>query len=172
MSMGIVRDLGPCQIDWGADNLGAIFGDVKMASSENAVDIFEAAYGQTPVDAVFTGAGPVEVTVPFTRQTLANLVKILPGGSLSGSSGVVVMANTVGKTMYDLSKPLFIKPLVNGTAVANGYWLRVEHAYPMPELDITFNNADQRVYNVRFRGFADATTKKTWSAGKVNASTT
>lgn len=171
--MGPIRDLGPCLVAWGATDLGAIFGDVKFAYSDQAVDIFEAAFGQTPVDSVFVGAGLVEVVVPFTRSTLANLLLLIPGSSSSGAgSGLKVNANSVGKTMYDLSKPLFVKPVVNGVAVANGSWLRLEHAYPMPEFDITFNNADQRVYNVRFKGFPDATSRKSWSIGKVNAGTT
>ena len=172
MGMGVIRDLGPCQIDWGATNLGAIFGDVKFSYSDQSADVFEAAYGNTPVDSVFTGAGLVEVVVPFTRMSLANLLLVIPGGCLSGTSGVFVKTNSVGMTMYDLSKPLFIKPVVAGVASANGNWLRLEHAYPMPEFDITFNNSDQRVYNVRFKGFPDATTRKSWSVGKVNITTT
>lgn len=171
MPLGPARDLGPCIIEWGATDLGAYWEDVRFKFETGSADVFEAAMGNMPVDAVFTGASVVEVTVPFTRITLANLALIIPGGSVSGSSGVVVYDN-VGTSMYDLAKPLFIKPVVNGVAVVNGNWLKIEKTYPIPNYDLAYNLKDQRVYPTTFKCFPVATTRKIWSVGKVNTSTT
>ncbi|MFA5186612.1 MAG: hypothetical protein WC551_09070 [Patescibacteria group bacterium] len=175
MSMGPARDLGPCILAWGADTLGPFWEEVRFKFEETFAEVFESAFGTTPVDTVFTGSGPCELTVPFTRITLAQLISLTQGGSQSGtapSGNMTVDAIAQGVAMYDNSKPLFVKPIVAGVAAANGSWLRLEHAYPVPLYDIVYNNKDQRVYNVVFKGFPDATTRKQWSVGKVNGATT
>lgn len=171
MAIGPARDLGPCELAWGPDTLGPFWEEVKFKFEETFVEVFEAAFGVTAVDAVFTGSGPCELTVPFTRITLAQLIALTQGGSQSGvapSGNMTVDARAVGTAMYDGSKPLFVKPIVAGVAAANGAWLRLEHAYPVPTYEITYNNKDQRVYLVTFKCFPDATTRKQWSVGKVN----
>jgi hypothetical protein len=172
MSMGPARDLGPCILAWGADTLGPYWEEVRFKFDVRYAEVFESTFGAHAVDAVFTGVGECELTVPFTRVTLAQLTALIAGASTSGSSGVVVKDNMIGTTMYDLSKPLFVKPIVAGVAVANGSWLRIDHAYPIPSFDIAYNNKDQRVYNVMFKAFPDATTRKTWGVGKVPTGTT
>lgn len=172
MSLGPSRDLGPCIIEWGTTDLGAYWEEVRFKFETGFADVFEAVMGNMPVDSVFTGASNVEVTVPFTRITLANLASIIPGGSASGSSGVVVYDNQVGLSMYSLAKPLFIKPTTNGVAAVNGCWLKIEKTYPIPNYDLAYNLKDQRVYPTTFKCFPDATTKKVWSIGKVNTTTT
>lgn len=179
--MGPARDLGPCQIEWGTDNLGEFWEGIEFKFEEGFADVFEARFGQAPVDSVLIGAGTCELTVPFTRTSLANLTKLLPGGSESGSSGVVVYGDMVGTSLYSLAKPLFLKPLLGivtptkhgGSAVAaNGSWLKIEKAYPIPNFTLAYNIRDQRVYNVVWKCFVNATNHKIWSVGKVDTTTT
>lgn len=175
MALGPARDLGPCILAWGADTLGSFWEEVRFKFEEAFAEVFEAAFGTSAVDAVFVGSGPCELTVPFTRITLAQLLALTLGGSQSGtapSGNITVYDKNLGTAMYDLSKPLFVKPIVAGVAAANGSWLRLEHAYPVPLYDIVYNNKDQRVYNVLFKCFPDATTRKRWSVGKVNSAST
>lgn len=171
MPLGPSRDLGPCIVEWGTTDLGAYWEELRVRFEVGAADVFEALFGTMPVDSVITGVSAMEVTAPFTRITLANLASIIPGGSESGSSGVVVYDN-VGASLYDLAKPLFIKPVVNGVAAANGNWLKIEKTYPIPNYDLAYNLKDQRVYPTTFKCFPHATTRKVWSIGKVNTTTT
>ncbi len=171
MPLGPARDLGPCELAWVA-TLGPFWEEVRFKFEETFAEVFESAFGTTPVDAVFTGSGPCELTVPFTRITLAQLTSLTQGGSTSGSSGTVVDDRAQGTAMYDLAKPLLVKPIVAGVASANGNWLRLERAYPVPSYELVYNNKDQRVYNVTFKCFPDATTRKLWSIGKVDATLT
>jgi len=69
--------------------------------------------------------------------------------------------------MYDNGRPLYIKPIEDGVAVANGRWLRLEHTYPEPNYDVEFNLTGQRVYGISFKALPDATTKQLFSLGKV-----
>ena len=179
--MGPARDLGPCQVEWGSTNLGVYYEGVEFKFEEGFTDVFESKFGQMPVDSVLIGPGACELTVPFTRLTLANLAKILPGGSESGSSGVVVYGDMVGASMYNLSLPLFVKPLLgtitpakHGSSIvaANGSWLKIEKAYPIPNFALAFDTKNQRVYNVTFKCFPNAANNKIWSIGKVDVTTT
>ncbi len=171
MGLGPARDLGPCILAWGAATLGPFWEEVRFKFEETYAEVFESAFGTTPVDAVFTGSGACELTVPFTRINLAQLTVLIRGASNSGTSGTDVQALALGDAMYTNSLPLFVKPIVAGVAAANGSWLRIEHAYPIPSLEVVYNNRDQRVYNTVFKGFPDATTRKLWSVGLVNPAT-
>jgi len=174
MGMGPARDLGPCILVWGATTLGSFWEEVRFKFDTQFAEVFESAFGTTPVDGVFTGMGPCELTAPFTRITLAQLTSLIAGGSNSGgaSGNVTVKANAMGNNMYDSTLPLFVKPIVAGAVASNGSWLRIDHAYPVVSFDLVYNNKDQRVYNVTFKAFPDATTRKLWSVGKVNGAAT
>ena len=174
-NMGPTRDLGPAIVAWGATTISEIFEEVRLTlTGADPGEVFEAIHGSTPVDHVMTGYSACSVTVPATRIALATLALLLPGGTNSGgASGFVGIKplGAVGLSMYDLGKPLFIKPIVAGVAAANGQWMRLERAYPVPNFDVAFNLKDQRVYGLTFRAHPDGTSGLLWSAGKVAAGT-
>lgn len=174
MGLGPTRDLGPAIVTWGATTIAEIHDEVRWRFEGMNAEVFEALYGGTPVDTVFLGYSACEITVPATRIALATLSTLLPGGTNSGgASGYVGVkaAGTgaeTGRSMYDNGLPLFIKPIVDGIAAANGKWLRLEHTYPTPNFDVAFNLRDQRVYGLTFKAHPDETTKLLWSVGTVN----
>ena len=170
MAMGPLRDLGPCQVWYGDTpaNIGNVFGTVTMRFTQEDADVFEAAYGRTPVDSVCMGSGPTEVTVPFTRLGLADLAAILPGGSNTSASGNVnLTANAkVGTSQYDNAAELILKPIVDGSVSAELYWLHIPKAYPRADYEITYDTeTGQRIFNTVFKGFPDASTGITWRIG-------
>ncbi|MDD4984334.1 MAG: hypothetical protein PHQ43_00895 [Dehalococcoidales bacterium] len=168
--LGPTRDLGPAVVAWGGTALSHIYEEVRLTLTGMSAEVFEALYGGTPVDTVHLGYSACEVSVPLTRETLANLATVMPGGTNSGgASGFVGVKPhlSVGLSMYDNGLPLFIKPVVAGVACDNGHWLRLERTYPEVNFDIAFNLRDQRVYALRFKAHPDATNNLLWSAGKV-----
>ena len=172
-TMGPTRDLGPAIVDWGSDTLSEIFEEVRLTlNSGEAGQVFEAIHGSTPVDTIISGYSECSITVPATRVTYAILATLLPGGSASGNSGVAILPSKVtGISMYDSGLPLLVKPIIAGVAADNGTWMRLEHTYPQVNWDVVFNLRDQRVYGFTFHAHPDATSKKLWSAGKVNVGT-
>lgn len=176
MGLGPTRDVGPAIAVWGSTTVEEIFEEVRWAFEGSFAEVKEAIYGNTAVDRVFMGYTACNVTIPATRIALATLSTFLPGGTNSGgASGYVgVKAGgsgaALGRSMYDNGLPLFIKPIVDGVAVANGKWLRLERAYPTPNFDVVFNVNDQRVYGLTFHAHPDATSKLLWSMGTVNTS--
>jgi len=172
---GPTKDLGPAIVVWGTNTIAEIFEEVRLTlTGAEPGEVFEALYGATPVDRITLGYSACNVTVPGTRHTLSLLATILPGGSLStDNSGVVLKPGSeVGRSMYDNGLPLFVKPIVDGAACANGHWMRLEKAYPVVNYDVVFDLKTQRVYGLTFHAHPLATTKLIWSAGHVNESPT
>lgn len=173
MPFGPTRDLGPAIAVWGATEIQEIFDEMRWTLTGEDAKVFEMLYGATPVDDIFLGYSACEITIPATRIALATLATILPGGTNSGGASGAVQVKAagvgaeVGRSMYENGLPLFVKPIVDGVAVANGKWLRLEHTYPVPNFDVTFNLRDQRVYGLTFKACPDATTKQLFSVGSV-----
>lgn len=172
-TMGPTRDLGPAIVAWGATVISEIFEEVRLTlTGADPGEVKEAIYGDTPVDRIMLGYSACNVTVPATRIAFATLATLLPGGCTSGATGVVIKPGlSVGLSMYDNGRPLFIKPIIGGVAAANGRWMRLERTYPVPNFDVVFNLRDQRVYGLTFHAHPDATSKVLWAAGMVNAAT-
>jgi len=173
-NMGPTRDLGPAIAAWGGTTIAEIFEEVRLTlTGADPGVVTEALHGATPVDHAVLGYSECSVTIPATRIALATLAALLPGGTVSGTTGVVIKPlYSVGLSMYDNGLPLFIKPIVAGVAAANGSWMRLERTYPTPNFDVVFNLTDQRVYGLTFMAHPNATSEVLWSAGEVNAATT
>lgn len=179
MGFGPTRDKGPAIAQWGSTVIEEIFDEIRWTLTGENGEVFEMKYGATPVDTVFFGYSACEVTIPATRTALSTLATLLPGGTNSGgqyTTGAVEVkvAGTgaeVGRSMYENGLPLFIKAIVDGVAVANGRWLRLERTYPTPNFDVVFNLPDQRVYGLTFKAHPDATSKQLFSLGFVATGT-
>ena len=173
MGFGPTRDLGPAIAVWGSTEIQEIFDEIRWTLTGEDAKVMEMLYGATPVDDIFLGYSACEITIPATRITLATLATLLPGGTNSGGSTGAVQVKAagagaeVGRSMYEEGLPLFIKPIVDGVAAANGKWLRLEHTYPVPNFDVVFNLRDQRVYGLTFKACPDATSKQLFSMGNV-----
>ncbi len=162
MVMGQLRDKGPCEVWYGTKGaeayLGPYWESVMMRTASTSSDVNESSQGTTPVDSIITGYGLTEVTVPFTRINLANLAIVIPGASTSGSGFKAIPSVEVGRSEYDNSKSLILKPIVDGDETADqSEWLQFDHAYPNVDMEIVYDNDGQRVFNVIFKCFPDAT---------------
>lgn len=162
MVMGQLRDKGPCEVWYGTkgaeDPLGPYFETVTMRSTSTKSDVFESSQGTTPVDSIITGYGETTVTVPFTRMGLTELAIVIPGASVSGSGFKAVPSEELGRSEYDNSKSLILKPIVDGVPSTDvSEWMQFDHAYPNAEIEIVYDNDGQRIFNIVFCCFPDAT---------------
>lgn len=148
-----IGDLGPCQVLWGGEDLGATLGGVTFKEEVTSVDIKEDGHGETPVDAVFTGR-KVTIECKFTRSSLEQLEAMITG-SVAGATNLKVV-NTVGDQMFANAEELILKPLVNNVASATATeWLHVHKTYPVAAVEFGYDNSGQRIINVTFRAFPD-----------------
>jgi len=151
------KDLGPCSVLWDLAlanlELNPTFGGVKFKDDLATADVKEDGHGETPVDAVTIGRIS-EITVPMTRSSLAQLEAAIKG-AVAGVSNLKV-SNDVGTSLFPLAKEVIIKPLVNNVpSVTTTEWLHIHRAYPIAQLEWTYDNAGQRVTNVVFKVFPD-----------------
>lgn len=170
MVMGQLRDKGPCEVWYGTLGaevlLGPYFESVIMRTVSTSSDVFESSQGTTPVDSVVTGYGETTITVPFTRIALANLAIVIPGASTSGSGFKAIPSVELGRSEYDNSQSLILKPIVDGDETADvSEWLQFDHAYPNADIEITYDNDSQRVFNIIFKCFPDATSGIVYHTG-------
>ncbi len=166
MVMGQLRDKGPCEVWYNGAFLGPYWESVMMRTVSTKSDVFESSQGTTPVDSVVTGYGETTVTVPFTRISLANLAIVIPGASTSGSGFKAIPSVELGRSEYDNSKVLILKPIVDGVETTDqSEWLSFDHAYPNVDMEIVYDNDGQRVFNVIFCCFPDATTGVVYHTG-------
>ena len=164
--MGLIRDLGPCQVLWNSIDLGPTHGGVKYKLADSAKDIFEDGQGETPVDSVFIGVivGPVEV--PLTRLTEPQLDADWPGTSDVG--GVLHISNVVGEAMYDQAHDLVLKPLINDVpSVDPTEWVTFWKTYPMRDAEVVYDNAGQRVFLTKFKIFPSDVSGQVGEFGKI-----
>jgi len=173
--LGPVRDIGTCEVYYNGAKIGQYFGPLMFRYSQEDADVFESRYGNTPVDSVVVGSGPCEITVPFTRLSLADLATVLPGGSRSAHGSTsgnveVVARDQIGRSEYDNAAELILKPYVDGVVNATNdddWWLHIRKAYPRADYEITYDTSSQRIFNTIFKGFPDQITGVTWHIGHL-----
>jgi len=165
MGQSNIKDLGACQILFDDVDLGKSFGDVIFKSAVSSEEIHEDQAGTTPVDEVMTGR-MCSVDVPMTRTSLDQLAKVIPNASVVG--GALIVKNPVGTTLADKAKELILKPIVdNVPSVDSTTWLTVFLCAPRENLEITYNNASQRVFGVTFVAFPVTTSPDTGNLWKI-----
>jgi hypothetical protein len=124
MALGVEnfsRDLGPAVINYdpsGVDiNLYPTFGSIVFTSNtaDQVRDVMEDGHGDAPVDAVPMGR-IVTVEADFTRLTLLQLIRVIPGAT--GDSDTLAVGNLAGCAVYDSAVQIIIKPLCDGDTIS------------------------------------------------------
>ena len=154
MPVAPFRDLGPCFVRWDADgvdlDLNPTYGGVKFRDTLLYSDVFEDIQGETPVDAVTKGR-TVEVEVPMTRFSLTQLLAVIEGSALVGTS--LSISNAVGKAMYANAKEIIVKPAEDNAEAPAAQWTHFFRCFPVIDQEINFDNSEQRVAKVLFKVF-------------------
>lgn len=146
---GPIKDLGPCAIVFDSVDLGPSFGGVIFKHNVESRMIREDQQGTYDVDGLVVG-GACEVTVPLTRTTLAKLGSVIPGADVSSEE--LIAGSAAGTSMLENAKELILKPIVDGVATTDqSKWLTIPKAFPVPDLELPFDNEAQRVYRVVFK---------------------
>jgi hypothetical protein len=150
-------DLGPCQVLFGTEgaeaDLGKTEGGVEIAFATDIADLASDQHGTSPEDQVIVGQGAT-ITVPLAEYTLANLATAL-NQTLVGD--VIDGANLVGTKMSTKAQSLLLKKYVDGAVSSDeDDWVRFPEAAPQGSPTIRFSKSDQRIIEVVFTAFPDA----------------
>jgi hypothetical protein len=153
-------DLGPCQVLFGTAgseaDIGKTQGGVKVAFSEDVVDLMSDQYGSQPEDQAITGHTATIVTAlaDYSVENLAialnqTVKQINTKLGFKGSSLVGTKLSTKGKS-------LLLKKYVDGiVSTDENNWIRFPVAAPTGAFELMFDGATQRVIEVTFQAFPD-----------------
>jgi len=153
------KDKGPCEVVWdyngaGEMNLSPFLGTVSMRTTDSTSDVQEEGYGETPVDAIFTGT-VVELDVPMARSTLDQLIALLAGVE-SGGENIAIFSVKSGCDMYSDAKAVVIKPMCdNVPSTTPSEWILIYKCFPYREFDLGFDRDGQRIHMVKFKVFVN-----------------
>lgn len=131
--------------------MAPFLGKVELSMKDSISKVYEEAYGDAYVDAVFSGS-VMEMVIPMTRSTLNQLETVMPGSSLSGSA--LLLKNKCGTDMYVNAKAVVIKLMKDGkVSIVKSEWLHIYHAHPYREFAIGYDRSGQRTFGVKFLVF-------------------
>lgn len=154
-------ELGPCQALFGTDgaeaDLGLTEGGVTVTFATTTVDLKSDQTGETPQDRIITGQ-TITITIPLAEITMDNWALALNQTKThyGGKTGVAG-ANKVGKSLLNDAKSLILIKYDEGAASSDTEdHLKFPKAAPSGNFDVIFNRDGQRVFNVEFVAFPDA----------------
>lgn len=154
-------ELSPCQVNFGTAgseaDLGRTEGGVRVVFATDVADLMSDQWGTQPEDQVITGQG-CRVTVPLAEYTIDNLAIALNQAVVgSGEHTLIEGDRLVGTKMSDQAESLLLKEYVNGVVSGDeSNWIRFPVAAPVGSPEILFSKTDQRIIEIEFVCFPDA----------------
>jgi len=147
--------IGACQVTLGGTDLGHTKGGVTVNYSPEFADITVDQYGNTPVDKSLMGE-MLTIKVPLAESQVANINKALPLSTLAGSGdGRATIGKQAGARLLDQAAELVLHPLVNTGDLSED--IVIHKAVVHGEVEIGFNNEDERIVEVEFIALVDTT---------------
>lgn len=148
--------LGVCNVIFDDEDLGFTKGGVEVEVSTETHEVTVDQFGNTPIDEIIMGRN-VQVTVPLAETTLENLVRIMPGATLitdavDPTKKKVDVSTGVNTSLLSIAKQLVLRPV--GTTGEDDFI--VHRAMTAGALQFAYNFDQERVFNVSFKGYADA----------------
>ena len=152
-------EISPCAVYFGTAgaeaDLGRTEGGVRVAFTTDVGDLMSDQWGTQPEDQVITGQG-CRVTVPLAEYTIENLAIAL-NQDITGDA-LIAGDRLVGTKMSSKAESLLLKEYVDGTVSEDDKnWMRFPVAAPVGSPEILFSKTDQRIIEVEFMCFPDAT---------------
>lgn len=148
--------LGVCNVLFNEEDLGFTKGGVEVEVATETHEVTVDQLGNTPIDEIIMGRS-VQVTVPLAETTLDNLVKIMPGATLVTDGAdpekkKVMVTTGVNTSLLSIAQKLVLRPI--GTNGAEDF--TVHKAMTAGAMQYVYNFDQERVFNVVFKGYADA----------------
>jgi len=150
-------DLGPAKVEWNSVDLGYTLGGIVVRFTEDATDLKADQTGTGAEDSVVTGH-VVEVDVPLAEENYKTLAAALKGTSVNTdpSSYAIYGSSQVGRHMKANAQALVLTKYVDGEASTDDVdKYTFNKAYPVANVEMTFDAENQRVIKVTFKCFKD-----------------
>lgn len=167
--------LGPCDVMFGTNDLGYTKGGVEVTIATTTHEVNVDQFGDTPINEYIQGR-TVQVKVPMAESDLNKLVLAIPGAVLitdhtTPAKIKLAVSSSVGVSLRAAAAKLVLHPnaLISSDHSQD---FTIALASPSGNLDFAYNFNNERVYNVVFKGYPDATTGLLFTMGDDSASLT
>jgi hypothetical protein len=142
------KNIGPCRVIYGTDDLGQTEGDVRLNVSLITADSKTNEGGDHPRHKYLL-ALTATVLAPLAEATVTILSKVVPGSSLS--TGRLALKNSVGLDLVGLVKTLTLKPVIGGVvSTTASEWVVLPRATVEPQWDVAYSRGTQKIYPCLF----------------------
>lgn len=145
--------IGACSVSFDGVDLGHTYGGVTLNYAPEYADILADQFGKTPIDKVLIGE-VWTAKVKLAESKVANLGIAVPAGTISGDK--VTVGKDAGFRLSTVAKQLVLHPLCNLASNRDDdvvFYKAVVHG----EVEIGYNNEDERVFEVEFVALVDTT---------------
>lgn len=160
--------LGACSVTWGGVDLGYTQGGVTVTISSSKHDTKVDQEGDTPVDS-YVMSRTVSVKVPMAETTVDKLATILGTTGGTEASGVLSVTTGVGISMRSGAKPLVLHPTSKASTDTSEDFT-IPLANTTGDVTFAYEVDKERVFEVTFDAFPDATTKTLFTYGGTTGS--
>jgi hypothetical protein len=145
--------LGACRVMYGGVDLGYTMGGVEVEVVTESRNITLDQFGDSTINQSILGRS-VRITVPLAETTLDNLVKIMPGATLIGSTSKRVdVSHSSGLSLMDFAQILKLHPQINADDDLNDDFV-VPRAVTPGDIQFAYKSDGERVYSISFMGYA------------------
>lgn len=149
-------NIGSCSVTYGGTDLGHTKGGVVVTYTPEYADLTVDKYGNTPFDKALVGE-EITIKVPLAETDVAKINKAIPLSTLAGATnGRATVGKDAGARLGALAGELVLHPLTNAVDDLSDdvvFYKAVVHG----EVEIGYNNEDQRVIEVEFIALVDTT---------------
>lgn len=164
--------LGVCKITFDGVDLGYTKGgvDVSVTTETHKTEVDQ--FGKSPISEIIMGRS-CTVKVPLAETTLENLVKVMPGATLTtdGTDPTkkrVDVVNGVGTNLLSIAKILILHPqALADTDYSQDFNIPI--AATAGALNFAYKLDQERIYDVNFTAYPNSTSKKLFSIGDLLA---
>lgn len=141
--------LGACNVFYDSVDLGYTSGGVVVSIETDTKDILVDQLGNTKISEIIQGRN-CTIKVPMAESVLENLVKILPGASLSSNKEQLIIATGMGENLIDYAKELKLVPINE-----SDFTIVIPKAATPGTFDLTYKHDEMRVYEAEFKSYPD-----------------
>lgn len=154
--------LGVCKVTYDSVDLGYTKGGVEVSVKTETHKVMVDQFGKTPINEYIMGR-EVTVKCPLAETTLENLIKIMPGATLTTDAvdttkKVVNVPTAIGTNLLDIAKQLVLHPIGKPDADKSDDFT-VFKAATAGALQFSYKLEDERVFSCEFNGYPDSNGK-------------
>lgn len=148
--------IGACNVFYNGVHLGHTKGGVTLSYERELAKISADQWGESAVDYSLNGQ-ILRATVRLTETQVEVLAKAFPEGELVGANdGRFTLGSNAGLRFADFAHQLVLHPIYNDADDASEDVV-LHKAVPVDNVEIEYNNEDQRVIEVIFEALIDTT---------------